>query len=197
VAGPTINAVTCGGARTGAPQPKTTWYNWSAHPLWRTARARISSPTKGKPNVMEKTDLGLPGCSCLSNIHSMAKEAIAPPMDWPVNTTILPLSYSRRVCNNNEIRNEEDDNSWVMTCVCLSIMRSMCNYALNFTLHWVHRQLVRFNEKTFDVHLEIQSSNILSTSNFTHIIKWPSFSNNELGEIQPCISDLWKCLKKN
>ena len=146
--GPTINVVTCGGSWTGAPLPKTTWQNWSSHPLRRTTHVRISSPTKGKPNVMEKTDLGLLGYIYLSSIHSVDKEAIAPPMDWPVNTTVLPLSYSRRVCNNNEIWNEEDDNSWVTICVCLSVTRFMCNCALNFTLHWVHRQLVRFNEKS-------------------------------------------------
>ena len=39
--------------------------------------------------------------SSFSNIHRVANAAIAPPMEWPVNTTVFPFSYSMLACNNN------------------------------------------------------------------------------------------------
>ena len=78
----------------------TTWQKLPPHLSRKTAREREALPSSGEPKVMQRTCVGEgeDAAGRLQRSQRAQREAIAPPMQWPVIIIDLLFSISANIC---------------------------------------------------------------------------------------------------
>lgn len=84
---------------------ETIWQNLLPHFSRRITLERASLPSSGDPKVMQRSEQVEERVGKEVSNQSVVRDAIAPPIEWPVKTTALLLFTVDKICNHANITN--------------------------------------------------------------------------------------------